>query len=153
MDQPKAVIEVASLADHRRKTLERGGTFGRYLPASNGTGHLVYINKGTLFAVPFDPDKLEVHGTPSPVLEEIAYNPGTGSAQFDFSRNGTLVYRGGGAAGGNLVTVQWTDASGKTQPLLANQASIGGRTCRGMASAWPWTTSRTSGCTKPGATP
>jgi serine/threonine-protein kinase len=31
-----ANIEVMSLADHRRKTLQRGGTFGRYLPASNG---------------------------------------------------------------------------------------------------------------------
>jgi serine/threonine-protein kinase len=80
---------------------------------------LVYLNKGTLFAVPFDPGKLEVHGTPSPVLEDVAYNTANGSAQFDFSRNGTLVYRGGGAIAGNLVTVQWLDASGKTEPLLA----------------------------------
>jgi serine/threonine-protein kinase len=114
-----ANIEVISLADHRRKTLARGGTFGRYLPASNGTGHLVYFNRGTLFAVPFDSDKLEVHGTPSPVLEEVAYSTVYGSAQFDFSPSGTLVYRGGGAAGSNLVTVQWLDAAGKTQPLLA----------------------------------
>jgi Tol biopolymer transport system component len=114
-----ANIEVMSLADHQRKTLQRGGTFGRYLPASNGTGHLVYINKGTLFAVPFDPEKLEVRGTPSPVLDGVAYSTANGSAQFDFSRNGTLVYRSGGAAQGNLVTVQWLDAAGKTQPLLA----------------------------------
>jgi len=114
-----ANVEVVSLADHRRKTLEHGGTFGRYLPASNGTGHLVYINNGTLFAVPFDPDRLEVRGTPSLVLEEVAYSTSYGSAQFDFSRNGTLVYRTGGAPGANLVTVQWLDAAGKTQPLLA----------------------------------
>jgi len=50
-----ANIEGMSLADHRRKILERGGTFGRYLPSSNGAGYLVYLNKGTLFAVPFDP--------------------------------------------------------------------------------------------------
>ncbi len=114
-----ANIEVMSLADHQRKTLQRGGTFGRYLPASNGTGHLVYINKGTVFAVSFDPEKLEVRGTPSPVLDGVAYSTANGSAQFDFSRNGTLVYRSGGAAQGNLVTVQWLDAAGKTQPLLA----------------------------------
>jgi hypothetical protein len=47
-----ANIEVITSADHHRKTLQRGGTFGRYLPASNGNGYLVYINKGTLFAVP-----------------------------------------------------------------------------------------------------
>ena len=41
-----------------------------------------------------------------------------GSAQFDFSQTGTLIYRSGGAGGG-LFTVQWLDAAGKTQPLLA----------------------------------
>jgi Tol biopolymer transport system component/predicted Ser/Thr protein kinase len=114
-----ANIEVITLADHRRKTLQRGGTFGRYLPASQGPGHLVYINKGTVFAVPFDPEKLEARGAPSPVLEELAYSAAFGFAQFDFSRNGTLVYRSGGASQADLVTVQWLDAAGQTEPLLA----------------------------------
>ena len=104
-----------SLADHRRKTLVRGGTFGRYSPS----GHLVYINKGTLFAAPFDLDTLAVRGTPSPVLDQVAYSPGIGSAQFDFSRSGTLVYESGGAVGGGLFTAQWLDGAGRTQPLLA----------------------------------
>ncbi len=105
-------IEVMSLADHRRKTLQRGGTFGRYLPS----GHLVYMSRGTIFAVPFDLEKLEVRGTPSPVLDQVSYSI-FGSAQFAFSRDGTLVYR---SAGGNgLLTAQWLDGAGKTQPLLA----------------------------------
>src|SRR5712692_2143921 len=101
-----ADIDVMSLADHRKKTLERGGTFGRYLPS----GHLIYVNRGTLFAVPFDLDRLEVRGTPSPVLNQVSYNATSGSAQLDFSQTGTLVYRSGGVAGG-LVTVQWLDAA------------------------------------------
>jgi len=109
-----ANIEVMSFADHKRKTLVRGGTFGRYLPS----GHLVYVNGGTLFAVPFDLDRLEVHGTPVPVLERVAYSFQSGFAQLDFSRTGTLVYRAGGALGGR-VTVQWMDSTGETQPLLA----------------------------------
>src|SRR5439155_13952172 len=40
----------------------------------------------------------------------------TGSAQFDFSRSGTLLYRRGAPAG--LPTFQWLESSGKTQPLL-----------------------------------
>jgi len=36
-----------------------------------------------------------------------------GSAQIDFSRVGTLVYRSS-KVGGGLVTVQWLDASGNT---------------------------------------
>ena len=113
-----ADIEVMSLADHRRKTLQRGGTFGRYLPS----GHLIYVKRGTLFAVPFDLDRLEVRGTPTPVLDQVGYSAGNGSAQLDFSQTGTLIYRSGGAGGG-LVTVQWLDAAGKTQPLLAKPDS------------------------------
>jgi serine/threonine-protein kinase len=115
-----ANIEVMSLADHSRKTLVRGGTFGRYLPS----GHLVYVNRGTLFAVPFDVDRLEVHGTPAPVLDQVGYNAGQGSAQFDFSQTGTLIYRSGGAGGG-LLTVGWLDSAGKTQPLLAKPGNYG----------------------------
>ncbi len=109
-----ANIEVMSLSDHRRKTLVRGGTYGRYLPS----GHLVYVNRGTLFAVPFDVDRLEVHGTPAPVLDQVGYNAGQGYAELDFSQTGTLIYRSGGAGGG-LFTVAWLDGAGKEQPLLA----------------------------------
>jgi serine/threonine-protein kinase len=45
-----ATIDAQSLTDGRRKTLVRGGTWGRYV----ASGHLVYLDKGTLFAVPFD---------------------------------------------------------------------------------------------------
>lgn len=110
-----ANIEVMSLGDRRRKTVQRGAAWGRYAPS----GHLVYLNNDTLFAVPFDPDRLEVRGTPTPVLERVAYSTASGSAQIDFSRTGTLVYRTGGAGSG-LVSVEWLDSSGKTKPLLAS---------------------------------
>jgi serine/threonine protein kinase/Tol biopolymer transport system component len=115
-----ANIDVTSLADHRTRTLVRGGTFGRYLPS----GHLVYVNRGTLFAVPFDLDRLEVRGTPAPVLDQVGYNAGVGSAQLDFSQTGTLIYRSGGA-GGALLTVTWLDGGGKAQPLLAKPGAYG----------------------------
>jgi serine/threonine-protein kinase len=108
-----ANIVALSLSDGRRKTLQRGGMFGRFLPS----GHLVYLHNGTLFAVPFDLDRLETQGTPVPVLEEVAYETRFGSAQFDFSRAGTLLYRSGGA-GSQTVKVQWLDGGGKAQPLL-----------------------------------
>ena len=108
-----ANIEVLSFKEGRRKTLVRGGTFGRYVP----TGHLIYINKGTLYASAFDADRLEVRGTPTPILEDVAYSSAWGSGLVDFSQTGTLVYRSSKAAGG-LVTVQWLDDSGNTRPLL-----------------------------------
>jgi len=108
-----ATIEVVSLRDSRRKMLVRGGTYGRYL----SSGHLVYIDQGTLFAVPFNLDRLEVHGSPTPILENVAYDMALGSAQIDFSRTGAVVYRNS-KIGTGLVTVQWLDESGNTRPLL-----------------------------------
>jgi Tol biopolymer transport system component len=114
-----ANIQVISLKDRRRKMLLPTGMFGRYLATSNGAGHLVYINNGTLFAVAFDPNALEVRGTPVPVLEQVAYKLEGHFAQFDLSQTGTLLYRSSEGVGSGLVTVQWLYSEGKTQPLLA----------------------------------
>ncbi len=64
-----AKIDVVTLADHRRKNLLRGGTYGRYVAAPGGKGYLTYVSRGTLFAVRFDPVKLEISGSPMPVLQ------------------------------------------------------------------------------------
>jgi Tol biopolymer transport system component/predicted Ser/Thr protein kinase len=112
-----ARIEVVTLADHRRKTLQRGGTYGRYLAASGGKGYLVYVNRETLFAVPFDPEKLVTSGSPRPVLQQVSYSAMFGSAKLSFSRTGTLVYRSR-EIDASRVVIQWMEADGKSQPLL-----------------------------------
>jgi eukaryotic-like serine/threonine-protein kinase len=107
----EASIAVASLKDHQTKTLlAHAGMSPRYLPS----GHLVYVTKGGLFAVPFDVDRLEITG-PAVRLESVSSNPNLGSAQMDFSRNGTFVYRTGGTEG--LRTLQWVDSEGRTESL------------------------------------
>jgi WD40-like Beta Propeller Repeat len=113
----EANIEAVSLADHRRKILHRGGTFGRYLPS----GHLVYVTQATLFAMPFDVKALEVRGTPVPVLEGVA--AASGAAQFDFSRTRNLVYRNA-LSEEQLATLQWIDSAGKMQRYWQNRAYI-----------------------------
>jgi len=114
-------IDVLNIKDGRRKTLQPGGSFGRYVGGADGAGYLLYVTRGTLFAVPFDAARLEVRGTPSPVLEDVGFNIVSGVAQYDVSKTGTLVYRGGGP--GSLVTVEWLDASGKRQALPAKPGS------------------------------
>jgi Tol biopolymer transport system component/tRNA A-37 threonylcarbamoyl transferase component Bud32 len=118
-DVDKINIEVLTFADRHRKIVVRGGTSPRYLPTSSGVGHLVYVNKARLFAIPFDPDKLETRGTAVPVLDDVSYLSTTGSGQLDFSRSGTLVYRreSGGAA--TMNTLQWVDPTGKKAALRA----------------------------------
>jgi serine/threonine protein kinase/WD40 repeat protein len=112
-----AKIEVMTLADHRRKTVQRGGTYARYLAASRGKGYLTYVSRGTLFAVPFDLEKLETSGSPMPVLQQVSYSAMFGSAKMTFSRTGVLLYRSR-EIDASRVVIQWLDASGKTQPLL-----------------------------------
>ena len=120
----KASVEVLTLADGHRKTLVPGGTSAHYLPAANGSGYLVYTNKETLFAVPFDLDRLEIRGTAAPVLDDVAYQALSGGAQFDVSRSGTLIYRKGGRSTAQaMATIQWLSpgAAGavRTDPLLS----------------------------------
>jgi hypothetical protein len=102
-----------------RKILVRGGYYGRYVPS----GHLVYIHEGTMFAAPFDVNRLEVTGSAVPVLERISASPDvTGGAQFAFGGNGSLVYVPGQGLS-DVAPMQWMDRSGKLTPLRAMPAS------------------------------
>jgi serine/threonine-protein kinase len=98
----------------------RGGTYGRYVPS----GHLLYVNRGTLFAVPFDLGALEIRGTPTPVLNQVAYSSSNGDAEFEASQTGTLLYGSGDTRSG-LVTVQWLESDGKTRALVPKPGDYG----------------------------
>ena len=54
-----ADVGVVSVKTGEIKIVQHGGYFGRYVSSPYGTGHLLYVHDGTLFAVPFDPDRLE----------------------------------------------------------------------------------------------
>jgi Tol biopolymer transport system component/predicted Ser/Thr protein kinase len=110
-------IDAFRIKTGEKKTVVRGGYFGRYLPVDRTSGVLVYIHEGTLYGVRFDPRSLEVHGTPAALLEDIAASPVDGAAQFAFSRTGTFVYRNGGEEDRRWPIV-WLDSSGITTPLL-----------------------------------
>jgi eukaryotic-like serine/threonine-protein kinase len=86
----RATIVVQSLSSGHRKTLIEGGSDARYLPS----GHLVYAVAGSLFAVAFDVDRLELRSAPVSVVEGIrrADASSTGGAHYSVSGNGTLVY-------------------------------------------------------------
>ena len=113
-----ASIAAVSLKTGEIKILVRDAYFGRYLPTGDSTGHLVYIHDGVLFGVPFDPARLELRGTPVPVLEGLAADPTSGAGQFSFSRTGTLVHRTGKVAAPSWP-VSWLDNSGNAKPLIA----------------------------------
>jgi Tol biopolymer transport system component len=107
----EANIDVVSLTTGQRKTLHRGGFYGRYLPS----GHLVYVHHNTLYAAPFDLGHLSVEGTPRILLDDVRNSSASGGF-FAFSRAGTLAYLSGRAVGSGM-SIFWMDSSGKTQPL------------------------------------
>ena len=114
-------ILVQQLETGERKVLVQGGSYPRYLRADPETGlttgHLVFIRAGTLMAVPFDPVRLEVKGTPRPVIDGVSQTT-AGAGLFDFSDNGTLVYVPGPVQEARLQLV-WVDRRGTEQPLGA----------------------------------
>jgi Tol biopolymer transport system component len=108
----KTDIVAYSMATGQRKTLQRGGSYARYL----SSGHMVFMQESTLFAVPFDVKRLEVTGQAAPILEGVANYPNNGGAQFSFSDTGNFVYVPGRAAG-QALSIYWMDHEGKFMPL------------------------------------
>jgi serine/threonine-protein kinase len=84
-------------------------------------GHLVYVAAGTLRAIPFDPTRLETHGTAVPVLPRLVTTGFGGDAgDFAVAADGTLVYVDApGSLAINARTLVWVDRTGKEEPLAA----------------------------------
>ena len=58
---------------------------------------MIYTNRSTMFAVPFDLAAREMHGSPVPIVNDIAYDPAAAVPQYDICNDGTLVYRSNSA--------------------------------------------------------
>jgi eukaryotic-like serine/threonine-protein kinase len=102
-----ASIVVQDLATGHRKVLLQGGTDARVLP----TGHLVYVNASTIFAVPLDETTLAVTGGSVPVqqIEKLSY----AVSQAVWSASGTLVLAHG--VQGYYSALVWVDRHDKQE--------------------------------------
>ena len=87
-------------------------------PRNSPTGHLVYGVGGTLRAVGFDAERLELtSNNPVPVVETVS-TQATRAASFSVADNGSLVYvSGGGGAAGPQRSLVWVDREGSETPL------------------------------------
>ena len=119
-DYESARIGAVSLETGERRIVFEGGTHARYLP----TGHILYVRGSSLFAVPFDAKRLEVTGSPVPVLDGVAAFAPAGFANYAVSRTGSLVYapRDPRAWEEELV---WLDRKGSTRLLTELRRSYG----------------------------
>jgi Tol biopolymer transport system component len=103
-----------------RRTLFKGGADARYV----STGHMLYMKTGTLLAVPFDAETLELRGQPVAILDNVMQAVGadnddeeTGAGQFTISENGTLAYLTGGVHPIRDYRLVWVDRAGRSTAL------------------------------------
>ncbi len=118
-------IMVTKLPNGPAHTLIRG-IYARYSP----TGHLLVVTAdGKLIAIPFDPDKLQITGSPVALIEGIGVRVGGFNVDLSLSRTGTLVYTTGSTLGsrrpygvGRDGTASSVDPAWDPQGLILNSA-------------------------------
>jgi serine/threonine-protein kinase len=114
-----AQIVVQSIGADDRTVVWEGGSAARYLP----TGHLVYAQGTTLFAIPFDPAARAVRGGPVPMVAGLRRSSDAiaDTANFDISDTGSLVMTPGDSNAALqsriTTTLTWVDRDGREEPL------------------------------------
>jgi len=108
----KAQIAVKELGASEPRYLAQTGTQPRYA----ATGHLLFVQHGTLMAAPFNARRLALTGTAIPAVEDVMESATTGAAQYSISATGTLVYLAGGVVASQSRLV-WVSRKGEEQVL------------------------------------
>jgi serine/threonine protein kinase len=116
-----AEIVIQSIGGNDRSVVWKGGSHARYLP----TGHVVYAQGNTLFALAVDLPSRKVTGGPVPILEGVrrSSNGFSDAAQYAVSDSGTLVaIPGAGASQAAKGVLALLDRNGVTTALNARPA-------------------------------
>ena len=121
-------VVAQTLATGTRKVLLKDAADARYVPS----GHLLFLRRGVLFAVPFDAARLEMRGAPVAVLDTVAQaltasntDHVTGAGQFAVAGNGALAWVPGPVIPYPDATLVVVDRRGEVSPLPAPVRSYG----------------------------
>jgi len=77
---------------------------------------IVFARAGDLYAVDFDPDRLETVGEAMPVIEDVGGDPSSGAGYFSISANGNIAWVAGAVTAADvLLTI--VDATGATERI------------------------------------
>ncbi len=119
------LVAVMNLTTRKWRILLEDAADARYV----GTGHMVFLRRGTLMAVPFDREKCEITGQPVPVVAGImqALNASdtslnTSGGQFSFSASGSMAYAPGGIMPDSESSLVWVDHKGKAEAIASFKA-------------------------------
>ncbi len=121
-------VVAQTLATGQRTVLLRDAADARYLPS----GHLVFLRRGQLFAMPFDAERLEKRGPEVPVLDTVAQSltagnhyDVTGAGQFAVAATGALAWVPGPVVPYGNLTLVTVDRRGQIARLPAPVRSYG----------------------------
>ena len=106
-------VAVRSIDTGDQRTLIEDGFDARYVES----GHIVYGRGNTLFAAPFDLERLSITGPSVPVVENVYNIIDSGVAGFSVARDGTLAYFA--EAPRKSRTLTWVDRTGKSETVPA----------------------------------
>ena len=105
-------LETLSLETGRRSVLIEDGLRSFYVPS----GHLFYGSGGSIFAAPFDLERLEVVGPSVPVVSDVETDPSGRFALYALSSSGTLLYTKSGQ-GLHHRRLVWKHRDGTVEPV------------------------------------
>ena len=97
------------------------GFNGMYVP----TGHLLFVRQSSLYAAPFDLNRLAVTGPEAPVITGLS-SSARYQAGYCVSDNGLLIYMADGGSSGT-TTLAWMDRTGHIEPVSNDQFWGNGR--------------------------
>jgi serine/threonine-protein kinase len=124
--QPR--VAVLELRTRQWRVLLENAADARYV----APGRLVFLRLGTLWAVPFDLDRLGVSGQPVPVIADIsqAMNNSSGywstaAGQYSVSASGSLIYAAGGITPDLQNSLVWVDHQGRAEPIGSSGGPLG----------------------------
>jgi serine/threonine-protein kinase len=117
----------AIVENGKHRTLVAGGDGGRFVASGlgNNIGHLTYARDETLFALPFDIDRLEAVGAEQPVIERVSSLGPSWTADYAVSDSGLLIYSRANSDDDQVPS--WIDRSGAITPIQSPERVVAPR--------------------------
>jgi Tol biopolymer transport system component len=115
-------IVAQSLTTGQQRVVVQSGADARYV----ASGHLLYMQRGTLMAAPFDVQRVQIRGGGIGVVADVMQAANTlneafdsGAGQFAVSESGSLLYAPGGVFPDPERSLVWVNRAGLVEPLPA----------------------------------
>jgi len=110
----EAVIAAYSLETGERRTVIERANMARFASRDR----IVFARAGDVFAIGFDPKRLETVGEAVPVLEDVGGDPSSGAGYFTISSNGNIAWLAGAVtAADTFLTILDEGGTVKRLPL------------------------------------